>query len=166
MAKLINCKSCNASVSKAAAACPQCGEPMKRKPIGCGTAIGLVFLVVVVAMVIQDRGGSGTRSITRTTPTKQSTPAVDCSKQANRQAFIDKMIANGYWQKVTRPATLYHVHVLPSFILEATFDDKQQFISVVSAFSQCEGGDEIVTVVDAMTGKDIGTYSKFGLSMD
>ena len=42
MAKLIKCKSCGASISKKAKACPQCAEPAK-KSIGLG---GLLVLVV------------------------------------------------------------------------------------------------------------------------
>lgn len=39
------CKECGGTVSSDAAACPACGKPQKRTPIGCGG--GLVLMVLV-----------------------------------------------------------------------------------------------------------------------
>ena len=45
---LAKCKACGHEVSKKADKCPNCGEPLKRKSVGCGGAIGAVFLFVVI----------------------------------------------------------------------------------------------------------------------
>lgn len=49
---LTKCKACGHEVSKNAAKCPSCGEPLKRKPLGCGGAIAFVFLFVVILVAI------------------------------------------------------------------------------------------------------------------
>jgi len=80
MAKLIKCKACGEAVSKDAPSCPKCGNPIKRKPIGCGSAIVLVLLAVVVAVAINNMTGgtSAPSSYKRSTPAAKSTvkPAV------------------------------------------------------------------------------------------
>ena len=48
---LVKCKACGGMVSKQAAVCPHCGNPMKRKSLGCGSLIVLVGLALVVAVV-------------------------------------------------------------------------------------------------------------------
>lgn len=168
MAKLIKCKSCSAEVSKNAKACPQCGEPVKRRPIGCSGAISIVFLVLAIAVAWNSimNPSPTTTGGQATTSTSVSKPSADCSKQTDRKQLIEDMIAEGYWDKVVKPAILYRVHVMPSFIRGTKFDDKQQLISVVSAYDLCEGGEGIVTVIDAMSGKEIGSFSFGRLDLD
>lgn len=48
---LINCKECGKQVSKITAACPECGNPIKKgpgKPIGYATAVVVVVLLFFV----------------------------------------------------------------------------------------------------------------------
>jgi hypothetical protein len=92
MAELIKCKSCNAEVSKNAKACPQCGDPVKRKPIGCGGAIVLVFLVAVVAVTIQNQGGSGT-SVNRIVQPSPKVPGSQWTYSQNEDAMSDGQIS-------------------------------------------------------------------------
>jgi hypothetical protein len=47
---MVKCKACGQVISKKAAVCPSCGEPQKRKSIGCVGA--LVILVVAVALAV------------------------------------------------------------------------------------------------------------------
>lgn len=49
---LINCKECGQQVSSKADVCPNCGTPLKRKPLGCGAGCGLLILVLIVFGVI------------------------------------------------------------------------------------------------------------------
>lgn len=50
---LIKCKECGHQVSSTAQACPNCGAQVARKPIGCGSAIVIVFLALVIAVSAQ-----------------------------------------------------------------------------------------------------------------
>jgi hypothetical protein len=166
MAGLIECKACGASVSKKAPSCPQCGEPLKRKPIGCGSGIVIVIVVfVITTLIFESSSPTGTSGNPTTSSNRQSISA-NCTKQGERKALIQNMIAEGYWQKVERPASLYHVWVMPSFVSGTTFDNKKSLLSMVSAYSICEGGDSLVIVYDAITGKKIGDFSELGLDLD
>ena len=48
---IIKCNECKKEVSNTATTCPHCGAAVKRKPIGCGTAIAFLFLAVVLIFV-------------------------------------------------------------------------------------------------------------------
>lgn len=80
MANLKKCKACGAAISKNADSCPQCGEPQKRKPIGCGSAIALVVLVAIVAAML-----GGDPSDTSSTPKPPPTAAELRQQQIERQ---------------------------------------------------------------------------------
>ncbi len=85
MAGLIKCKACGNAVSKNAPTCPQCGEPVKkeRKPVGCGGAIGLLVLVLIVAAIIGgERNSVGTGS---SEPSKPKTAAEIRQDKIERQ---------------------------------------------------------------------------------
>lgn len=92
-------------------------------------------------------------------------PAEDCSTQAEREAFIEKLIAQGHWQKVGRLGRLFHVNVTPAFLAETSPDEKQRSLAVVSAYSQCTGGESRVVINDAKTGEQIGEFSDAGLRL-
>ena len=49
---LIKCKECGNQVSSKAEACPNCGTTLKKKKIGCLSAIGAVFLIFIVFGII------------------------------------------------------------------------------------------------------------------
>jgi hypothetical protein len=100
------------------------------------------------------------------TTTSQTGTTIDCSRQADRIAFIDSMIDKGYWQRIEAPTSVYRVYVLPAFMRKVTFEDKQQNISVVSAYSICKKGESTVGIYDSMTGKRIGRYDNGGLHLD
>lgn len=156
---LSKCKACGHEVSKRADKCPNCGEPLKRRSIGCLGAILIIGVALVIGAMMSMEG---TDKSTVATPAPKQT--ADCSKQADRQAFMQKMINEGYWQKTERPATLLRVHVMLPF-LALTMDDKKSFLSVASAYDLCTGGEGMITIIDAITGKDIGRFDEYGLHM-
>ncbi|GJL73279.1 MAG: hypothetical protein NMNS01_24780 [Nitrosomonas sp.] len=45
---LIKCKECKNVVSNTAKVCPKCGAKVARTPIGCGSAIGIIFLLLII----------------------------------------------------------------------------------------------------------------------
>lgn len=54
--KLANCKACGREISENANSCPHCGEPVKRKKIGClgclGVIVVLFFLGIIGSLII------------------------------------------------------------------------------------------------------------------
>jgi hypothetical protein len=48
---LIKCKECGAEVSSKAETCPKCGAQVADKPMGCGTAVGILFLGLIIIAV-------------------------------------------------------------------------------------------------------------------
>ena len=136
MANLMKCSDCGNAISKKAKACPQCGAPQKKKGMTMPVKVVLVIVALGALGYFIDSGNTPSSTPAAKTAA-QAKPTADCSTQTDRKAFIQKMISQGYWEKVEKPASLYHVYVMPSFKRDATFDDKQQFISVVSTYSIC-----------------------------
>jgi hypothetical protein len=132
-----------------------------------------VGLGVVLLGVLTSACDSGNQSAATAEPASRAatsgTPATaadDCSTQADREAFIEKQIAQGHWQKVGRVAREFHVHVTPAFLADTTADEQQQSLAVVSAYSQCAGGASRVMLYDATTGEQIGQFSDAGLELE
>lgn len=67
---LVKCKACGHSVSKKAEKCPNCGEPMKRKSVGCLGAVAILAVALVIGSIISTGGGSGSKE-----PAKPKTAA-------------------------------------------------------------------------------------------
>jgi len=60
---LAKCKACGHEVSQKADKCPNCGDPLKRKSVGCGGAVGVVLALIFVGAVFNttmNRPGSST----------------------------------------------------------------------------------------------------------
>lgn len=162
MTTLKKCKACGAAVSAKAPTCPQCGEPQKRKPIGCGAGVVIVVVAFIVATMLMDDKSP-------TKPAEESRlPKIsaDCSKQAERETLIKNMINDGYFEKTERPGSSLRVWAMPAFIDGATFSQKESIMSLFSAYDVCAGGDGRVRIFDAMTGESIGSFSEYGLDMD
>ncbi len=133
--------------------------PLRRihetKNIGWVGAVGLLLLVVVfAAIVISNRESS------IGTPPKIT---ADCTLQAGRKEFLQKKVEEGYWMQIERPEALFRVKVMPKFIDNTTLEEKKRLISTVSAYDFCLGGDGVLTVVDAMTGNELGHFNEYGL---
>ena len=155
---LEKCKGCGHYVAKIADKCPRCGQPKKRKTIGWAGAAGLLFLVGVFAAIVISNRESASGAPPKIT--------ADCTLQAGRKEFIQKMVEEGYWQEIERPGTILRVNVMPKFIDNTTLDDKQRLISTVSAYDFCLGGAGVLTVVDAMNGNELGHFNESGLHWD
>jgi len=156
---LEKCKACSHYVSMTADKCPRCGEPVKRKTIGWVGAVGLLLLVgVLAAIVISNRDSSSIEA-----PPKI---AADCTLQAGRKEFLQKKVEEGYWMQIERPEALFRVEVMPKFIDNTTLEEKKHLISTVSAYDFCLGGDGVLTVVDAMTGNELGHFNEYGLQWE
>ena len=130
-------------------------------------SLPLKVILIIVALAIIAYFIATT--LTSTPPgetTSQTQSTTDCSIQSDRIAFIQSMIDRRYWERVEAPTSIYRVFVLPAFMREVPFEDKQQFISVVSAYSICKKGESTVGIYDSMTRKRIGRFDQNGLHLD
>ncbi len=91
--------------------------------------------------------------------------AITADMQAERKQFINQLIEQSVFTKVSVPGKLPRAYVGPAFH-RLTFDRKQLFVSVVYAyFYSCktpgckDSPDGMVVVYDGMSGKKIGTFT-------
>jgi hypothetical protein len=167
MAKPVKCKDRGQEIGNTARTCPQGGEPHKKPGLKMLAKIGLgVALLALLASACDSRNDPASTPPTASREPVAAAPADDCSAQGEREAFIEKQIAQGQWQKVGQVAKLFHVYVMPAFLAETSLEDKQQSLSVISTYSRCEGGESLVVIHDAVSGKQIGEFSDAGLELD
>lgn len=70
---LVKCKECGKEVSSEAEACPHCGAKIaSNSSMGCGSIVGIVLLVGVLALVF---GGSNSSNTSGSGSTSSPTPA-------------------------------------------------------------------------------------------
>jgi hypothetical protein len=162
---MIRCAECGADVSSKAAACPKCGNPIKKAPAGrrgCGTLLvyGIIGTIVLMAMVLFDSGDQPS-----STPGKTAPPSPDSiidkspEKQAGRAKLIADLQSRRIFSKFDCRDRAADVWVRPAFDALA-FDDKQLFVSVVYAY--CHDRKELgtfVTVRSHLTNKELGTFT-------
>jgi hypothetical protein len=88
--------------------------------------------------------------------------------QAQRLAFIQRLIGAGVLDRIERPRDIPRVWVRPQFYA-ADFRDKQRAVGVVFAYyQQLHPGTDYVAVYDARSGKRVGQFAAAagGLVMD
>lgn len=85
--------------------------------------------------------------------------------QSDREAFIQKLINRGIFQKVEVPGTLTHLWVRRAFYA-LDFETKSQFVNVVYAYYITQNRQyNIVVLYDSKSGKEIGNYDYRGLEL-
>jgi hypothetical protein len=116
-------------------------------------------LLVLFAVLLLATGCSGTTtSKVNIAPTKQYTATPEMQQQ--RLDLINKLIAQGIFSKVEKPASLPHVWITTAF-KALSFDDKNTFIGVVWSYYICQDASaDIVVLYDNLTGKEYGTYAE------
>lgn len=96
---LVKCKECEHKVSSTAETCPECGARVVRKPIGCGSAIGIIFLAIVIGMTLDSILRPSTPLSSTTRPTFAPSKIVTkCDKSAAEevQASLRDL---AFWQE-------------------------------------------------------------------
>lgn len=123
-----------------------------------------IYLVVLILMfgAILWYGDLGALFRDGGPETATTGPAWDKSeaKQAERKAFMDKLIASGYVSEITRNGNaMPRVWVRPSFT-SGDLKDKQNILSVIYGY-YFDGTQPLdsLAIIDARTGKEIGRYS-------
>lgn len=133
---------------------------------------GVVILAVIGAIAAGRDDAGESQASGESTAAKTSEPAtppasansdapvIDKSEemQQGRRDLIDKLIAQGIFQKVDVPGNLPRLWVRPAFH-ELDFDAKQKFAGVVYAY-YVESGDVSASVrlYDSKSGKEIGRF--------
>ncbi|UJW87922.1 hypothetical protein [Devosia sp. SL43] len=122
---------------------------------------GLVILVLlVVGIGYLFSLGSGRSTTTASAVAAAPVATIDKSEamQADRLAFLQRMINERVFTKFEQPGTLTRAFVGPAFYA-ATIDQKQSFVSVVYAYSyDGSNATDSVRLFDGQTGKEIGRY--------
>lgn len=75
---LIKCKECGKEVSSEAETCPHCGARIASKPMGCGSVIGILFVVGIGALIFG--GNSSNNSGSNSTSSQTTAKARDDSR--------------------------------------------------------------------------------------
>jgi hypothetical protein len=88
---LIKCKECGAEVSSKAETCPKCGARVTPKPMGCGTAIGVVILAGIILTTLGSIFSSGTSSNGSSDQTASTPEPPTPGSQWNYHQDIDAM---------------------------------------------------------------------------
>lgn len=136
---------------------------------------GVALLAVIGAVLTSQDDAEESQASGESTSAKTSEPAtppasvdsnapvIDKSEamQKGRRELIDKLIAQGVFQKVEIPGNLPRLWVQPAFH-ELDFDAKQKFTSVVYAY-YVDSGDVSASVrlYDSKTGKEIGSFAAY-----
>ena len=85
--------------------------------------------------------------------------------QAKRKNAIEKLIRKGVFYKIEIPGSLPRVYVGDLFYM-AEIDQKRLFISIVYAYYNTNDPSmDVVGIRDSRTGKEIGTFSEYGLNL-
>ncbi len=94
-----------------------------------------------------------------------STTNTNSGIQQKREDAINKLIQRGVFTKVEMPGTVPRIYVGDTFYM-ALIDQKRLFTSIVYAYYNTK--DSTITVVglhDSRTGKEVGTFSEYGLNL-
>lgn len=93
--------------------------------------------------------------------------AADDGKQADRKAFIEKMINNGLIREIEMPGELPHIWITPEF-LALDYKQKEAFTNVVFSYYHLMNEKiDMVVLKNVKTGEKIGWYSgEYGLTLD
>lgn len=125
---------------------------------GCLSVFGGLALIMVVGAILRPSPPAAVPAAPEF--------SFDCGAQAQREAFIQRLGAEGYFQKIEY-RTIAEAWITPEF-MALDFDTKQTFISAVAGVSFCRGNQSaVVTLSNSITGKPFGTYSPIaGLSLE
>ncbi|MCB0284381.1 MAG: hypothetical protein H6936_18160 [Burkholderiales bacterium] len=80
---LAKCKKCGTVFRENDKSCPECGTKLDRKPMGCGTALGIIF--VAITLVILDSFVRSTNS-----PDNFVKPELDIQENINEKGIAQK----------------------------------------------------------------------------
>jgi len=151
---LIKCKECRKEVSTKAEVCPHCGARIKEKTGYLSYIIVGTFLVLILSALFSNDTDS-----TLEEPTVLKNLKTDAETQKERTDLMQDMFNKDLFKKIEKNGTYPHVHVGDTFY-NLSFDQKQQFISVVFAYfySQSKESDAVF-INDYRNGKRVGMYS-------
>ena len=129
-----------------------------------------LFVLITIAALLGSRGeAQKPDAAPKSAVVQKREPLIKIDKSAEMQEgrlrLLEKLKAQGVFQKVEMPGNLPRLWIAPRFHT-IDFDQKQKFVSVVYAyyFDGYNMGDA-VRIFDGKTGKEIGDYSSQGLKL-
>ena len=99
---LFKCKECGIEVSSKAETCPKCGARVAAKSRGCGTALGIIFLGIIISAFLSNFS-SRTGIDTSSPPTNSSTASI-AQTVPSHEEDIERQSATGEPPKGFRTA--------------------------------------------------------------
>lgn len=141
---LIKCKECGNEVSSKAPTCPKCGAQVARKPLGCGSAIVIVIMLLVFGTYISSMFRS------------ESPPATPVATSNNRQT--ESSVRRGWLLDFDRrgEVALWQNPAPP-------FKDGNRIVAVV-AFPNMPLGESMIT--DVTEQRSVGGIIYYHISFD
>jgi len=139
---LIKCKECGNEVSDTAPTCPKCGARIARTPIGCGSAIGIVILALVIGISADSIFRSNTSR-----PASSSSPA-DIARQRQQaeasaakwecRGFVEKSLVAPTTAKFPDYSTFYAGDVGDSvYVVTGFVDSQNSFGAMIRTHFEC-----------------------------
>jgi len=166
---LAKCKACGREVSKNADKCPNCGEPQKRKPIGCMGAITIIVCALVIGGVFVSQT-TGTKTTASAPTKKQPSPeevaaqnaAFEVCKQKLQQASELGVLYAFDWKPPKKPYV-----VAGSTFFDMAIDGKQGFAETVNCFLMAGDSSSMVNfdILHWQTGQPVAEFSYGKLKM-
>jgi hypothetical protein len=152
-----------------------------------GIAFGLLLVLAVGLMVayvtefqdVEDNTlEAETTSESATSDTKDATSKEEVEKkleqdiertkhlQSERKRIMDEMVDGGIAERIENPAGKPFVYVLDPFY-GLSFDEQAALMNVIWSYYITEDrNSNVLTIYDAKTGTEIGTYTQAGLKME
>jgi hypothetical protein len=119
-----------------------------------GGIVGIVLLVNIAHAILEDNRPASESREDKAAPIDHS-----AAKQEKRRTLIQKLINEGYLQKVEYGDHYATVYVTPQF-MALNFDDKQKFASVIFAYAFSDQA--LNNSVELYSSIDHKRYGRFG----
>ena len=128
-------------------------------------SIIIVILALVLVVLLIDQGSTRSSQTSNISITEKDW-SVDETKQVDRQKFIQRLIEQGVFSRIDYREYGATVWVQPPFY-DVDFETKTSFCRVVYSIVATRVHDENVglTLKDVISGKNVGVFDQFGLSM-
>jgi hypothetical protein len=125
-------------------------------------AIGIIMIVAIVKITPKSISAGAVVPTSQTSAPKAVAPAPQIDKspstQAKRMKLMRELGAAGIFAKIDPRGRFPRIYVRPAFNL-LDFDFKQNAVSIVAAY-YCEDELCIASVMDVLTNKEIGDFSR------
>lgn len=149
---LIKCPECQTEISKKAKVCPKCGHPIKKKGIGCGSVILIIFLMIIIAGVIGN--------MSKKSPSPEKSANTRPSDGFKLEDDIKVCIETGLLVKIN--PQLNEAYVNPVIWHRLDYGLKEKTARSMAFYCGLKKGTNLnwVEIKDSYSGKKLAKYSQ------